>query len=83
VYQALDMGLPGILAYRSILAGNAPMDVPDFRDKAQRERYRADKACTNPAIAGAGVLPRCSFAAPDIPDSVYDDVRRVWLSRSR
>ena len=78
VYQALDMALPGILGYRSILNGNKPYDVPDFRDPVAREAYRNDHACTNPAVAGDSLLPRCSFPTPEIPDSVYEDVRRAW-----
>jgi hypothetical protein len=77
------MGLPGPLAYRSILAGNLPMEVPDFRDKVQRERFRGDNACTNPAIAGDHALPLCSHGSPEIPDSVYEEVRREWQGRSR
>lgn len=78
VYQALDMGLPGILAYRSICNGNIPMEVPDFRDKDIREQYRNDNWCTNPNIAGDDLAPLCSFGSPDIPDEVYEKVRRMW-----
>ncbi|NLG26084.1 MAG: hypothetical protein GX558_12060, partial [Clostridiales bacterium] len=78
VYKALDMSLPGILGYRSILAGNAPIDVPDFRDRAARERFRGDVACTNPAVAGDRLLPSSAFPSPGIPDEVYDRVRDRW-----
>ncbi|MBP3919075.1 MAG: Gfo/Idh/MocA family oxidoreductase [Clostridia bacterium] len=78
IYQALDMGICGLLAYRSVLAGNMPMEVPDFRDPAQREKYRNDNACTDPAVAGDQLLPRSSYGEPDIPDSVYDAVRELW-----
>lgn len=81
VYQALDMGLPGILAYRSICNGNIPIEVPDFRDKSIREKYRNDNWCTDPEIAGDNLAPYCSFGSPEIPDSVYDRVREIW-SRS-
>lgn len=30
VYQAVDMGICGILAYKSILEGNVPIKVPNF-----------------------------------------------------
>ena len=83
VYQALDMSLPGILGHRSVLSGNLPMTVPDFRDPAAREPFRNDVACTNPAVAGDQVLPRCSFGVPEIPDSVYDSVREEWLRHER
>ena len=78
VYQALDMALPGILGYKSILHGNQPFEVPDFRSPAAREAYRNDTWCTNPAIAGDSLFPRCSFPVPEIPDSVYEKVRREW-----
>lgn len=78
VYQALDMGLPGILAYRSICNGNIPLEVPDFRDKQAREPYRNDRWCTDPKVAGADLAPHCSFGTPDIPDSVYEEVKKSW-----
>lgn len=78
VYQALDMSLPGILGYKSICNRNVPYEVPDFRDKAVREKYRNDVWCTNPDIAGESLAPFCSFGSPNIPDSVYDEVRKVW-----
>ncbi|HBP37150.1 MAG TPA: hypothetical protein DD640_00080 [Clostridiales bacterium] len=81
VYQALDMGLPGPLAYRSILGDNVPIEVPDFRDKGIREKYRNDHLSTSPATPAEYRLPNCSFPAPEIPDSTYDEVRRIWLEK--
>jgi hypothetical protein len=73
VYQALDMGLPGLLAYRSILQGSAPVPVPDFRDKAAREPFRNDHACTDPKVAaGKDLLPSCASTNACVPDHVYD-----------
>lgn len=83
IYQALDMGLPGILGYRSICNGNIPIDIPDFRDKSIREAFRNDHWCTNPDVAGLSVAPFCSFGSPDIPDSVYEKVRKDWLEQSK
>lgn len=37
VFEALDMFLPGMFAYRSILGGGIPMDIPNLRDKQERE----------------------------------------------
>jgi len=71
VYQALDMSLPGIFAYRSILKGGAPMQLPDFRDPEQREPFRADNGCTDPEVAGDQLLPSCSSENAEIPDEVY------------
>ena len=83
VYQALDMSLPGILAYKSICNGNIPFDVPDFRNKEIREQYLNDNWCTNPEVAGDNLAPFCSFGSPDIPDSVYESVRNDWEKKQR
>ena len=78
VYEAMDMGLPGLFAYRSILAGGVPMEIPNLRDPAQREKWRNDVACTSPSVAGDQLLPTFSRGTPDIPDSVYEEVARKW-----
>ena len=83
VYEAMDMFLPGMFAYRSILAGGVPMEVPDLRDKATRDRYRNDTACTDPAVAGDQLLPTARGGDPEVPDEVYDRVRKEWESRPK
>jgi predicted dehydrogenase len=42
IYGAADVTIPGIQALRSSLDGGRPMEVPDFRNPADRARYRAD-----------------------------------------
>ncbi len=79
VYQAVDMGICGILAYRSILNGNTPVRVPNLRNKEERDAYRNDHACTNPAVAGDQLLPVCPEGNPDIPDEIYQNVEKTWL----
>ncbi|MBQ8319682.1 MAG: Gfo/Idh/MocA family oxidoreductase [Clostridia bacterium] len=78
VYEALDMFFPGLLAYRSVLNGGAPVEVPDFRDKSVREKYRNDTACTDPEVAGDQLIPIYSKGNPDIPDSVYEHAKELW-----
>ena len=78
VYRAVDMGICGILAYRSVLNGGAPVEVPDLRDPAQREKYRHDIACTNPRVAGDQLWPTSPEGTPDIPQEQYDKVRKLW-----
>jgi len=78
VYEALDMFLPGMFAYRSVLAGNVPMEIPNLRDKAVRDQYRSDVACTDPKVAGEQLLPVFSKGTPDIPDEVYDLMKEKW-----
>ena len=81
VYEALDMFLPGLFAYRSILNGSVPVEVPDLRDPAEREKWRNDVACTDPAVAGDALLPTATGGTPDVPDEVYERVRKEWESR--
>jgi len=79
VYRAVDMGICGILAYRSVLNGNTPVPVPDLRDKAQRELYRSDHACTNPAVAGGQLLPVSpQFEPAQTPDEAFARIRQLW-----
>lgn len=83
VHQGVNMGICGLLAYRSALRGGAPVEVPDLREKAWRDRFRDDNACTTPSVAGAQLLPVTSRSEylRDLPDEVYEEVRRVWLER--
>jgi len=83
VYTALDMTLPGLLAYKSILGGNKPYEVPDMRKKAVREKYRGDNFCTDPKVAGVQLAPNCSFGVPKIPKSVYERQRKLYEERRR
>jgi len=79
VYEALDMFLPGMFAYRSILKGGIPMEIPDLRDPAVRELYRNDTACTDSKAAGDMLLPTMSTGTPEIDDAVYTLMREKWL----
>ncbi len=78
VYTALDMTTPGILAYKSIMNGNAPYEVPDFRKKSVRDKYRDDHFCVDPRLAGKDVAPSSSFGVPKVPPSVYAQQRRLY-----
>jgi len=78
VYEAMDMFLPGMFAYRSILKGNAPMEVPNLRDKAVRDQYRNDTACTDPNVAGDMLMPTSSKGTPEIDSGVFKIVKEKW-----
>ena len=78
VYQALDMFLPGMFAYRSVLNGGIPMEIPNLRDRAVRDAWRNDTACTDPKVAGDMLLPVFSQGTPDIPDEVYERMKALW-----
>lgn len=78
IYEALDMFLPGLFAYRSILAGGIPMAIPNLRNKEEREIWRHDTACTDPRAAGDMLLPTFSQGTPDIPREIYDYQAALW-----
>ena len=78
VYEAMDMFLPGMFAYRSILQGGVPLEIPDLRDPAVREAYRHDTACTDPKVAGDMLQPVFSKGTPEIPDEIYDLMRKKY-----
>lgn len=78
VYEALDMFLPGLFAYRSILADGQPMEIPNLRDPAQREAWRNDTACTSAKAAGGSLLPTFSQGTPEIDDGVYRHMQACW-----
>lgn len=44
VYEAMDMFLPGMMGYQSILQGNVSIAIPDLRDINVREQYRNHRA---------------------------------------
>jgi predicted dehydrogenase len=78
VYEALDMSMPGLFAYRSVLQGGVSVPIPNLRDPAQREKWRNDTACTDPRVAGDQLLPTMSTGTPQIGKEVYDRVYKLW-----
>jgi hypothetical protein len=80
VYTGIDMGICGILAYRSILNGNIPVKVPNLKNKEERDAYRNDNACTNPEIAKDQLIPTSPyFNIDDVPDEDFEKCRQLWL----
>lgn len=78
VYEALDMFLPGMFAYRSILEGGKSMDIPNLRYKSVRDSWRCDTACTDRKVAGDMLLPTFSKGTPDIDEGVYEYMKELW-----
>ena len=78
IYEALDMFLPGMFAYRSILKGGVSLEIPNLRIKEERDKWRNDTACTDPAVAGESLLPTTSLGTPEIDKQVYEKVYRLW-----
>ena len=75
IYSALDMALPGLLAFRSILNHGAPYAVPDFRDPAVREKYRDDLYCTDPRTPELYRLATSKSGTPDVDEAIYEAVQ--------
>lgn len=80
VYEATDMFLPGMFAFRSILNGGIPMDIPNLRNKDEREQWRNDTACTVAEAAGDMLLPTMCGGTPEIDDKVYEVVKEKYLA---
>ena len=81
VYEAIDMCLPGMFAHRSILNGGIPMEIPNLRDKAVRDQWRNDTACTDPKVAGDMLLPTMYGGTPEIDAGVYEHMKKLWESK--
>lgn len=76
IYEAMDMYLPGLFAYFSILDGGIEKEIPDLRLKENRDKYRNDRRCTDPRVAGDQLLPCNKLGNPDIPEAVYERMRK-------
>ena len=78
VYEALDMFLPGLMAYKSILKGGISVEIPNLRDKAEREKYRNDTFCTDKKVGGKMYVPPFSKGEVKIPDETYKKMYDKW-----
>ena len=79
IFEALDMALPGMFAYRSILNGGSAETIPNLRNKEEREKYRTDVMCTDPEVAEKQWIPPYSKGDPDISDDLYAEIKEKWL----
>lgn len=78
VYEAVDMAMIGHFAYRSILAGRMPMEIPDLRKKEERDKWRNDVCCTDVKVAGKDVWPTRKDGTPKIDAEVYEYQRKLY-----
>lgn len=83
IYEAFDMFFPGHFAYRSILNGGIPVDIPNFRNKEDREAFREDIFCTDPKVAKDKVWPCYSKGNPIIADEIYEEIEAVWKKNNQ
>ena len=78
VYEALDMFLPGLLAYKSVLKGGVPVEVPNLRLKSERDKYREDTFCTDKKAGKDMYVPPFSKGEAEIPDEIYKLMYKKW-----
>ena len=78
VYEAMDMFFPGMFGYCSAMQGGIPVEIPNFRNPEEREKYRNDTECTDPKVAGDMLIPSYSKGNPDIPAEVYEGYAKRW-----
>jgi len=83
VYEAMDMFLPGMFAYRSVLAGGVKLEIPNLRIKEVRDQYRNDTTCTDPKVAGDMLIPVFSKGNPEIADEIYARVKEKWQNSKK
>lgn len=57
VYRSADCTIPGLLAYRSAVENGKPYDVPDFRKRPDRNRWRRDTYGQPPFDVKGGMFP--------------------------
>lgn len=75
VYTAVDMTLPGIYAYYSVLDGGKPKTIPNLRLKQERDKVKDDDR------RPGRELPTYSKGALDIDESVYEKIRTAYLEK--
>lgn len=80
VYEALNMSIPGLLAYFSVLSGGTSVRIPDLRDRSQRDEWRNDNRCTDPNVAGDQLIPSYSKSDIIVPDEVYELIKKMKIN---
>ena len=78
IYEALDMFLPGMFAYRSVLKGNISLEIPNLRIKEQRDKYRNDTMCTDKKVAKDMYITPYSKCEINPPKEVYQEIKAKY-----
>ena len=77
VYRGVTLSSIGILAWRSVLAGNVPMDMPDFRDEASRKPYEQDRYSPFLEEGDPYKLPNAVKRSP-LPEAWIEAAKADW-----
>ena len=83
VYEALNMFLPGLMAYKSIISGNNSIEIPDFRKKEDRDKYRNDTFCSDKNVGKNMYVYPYSSGEIKIDNSIYDKVKKMYQERNK
>ena len=78
VYRGIDMSIVGILAWKSALSDSAPLEVPDFRDEAQRKLHEDDHWTPDPARSGPRQPPSSLRGDIEPTEEARERATRVW-----
>jgi hypothetical protein len=79
VYQAVEMGICGLLAHRSLLDGNKPQRVPNLRLKEERDAYRNDNDTPFPDVENGNPVPKTFYPEARPMDAQYFEyIRSLW-----
>jgi hypothetical protein len=79
VYQAVEMGICGLLGYRSIRNGSAPVKIPNFRNKEERDEYRNDKETTFTSTPDGVLVPGRYLETPrDFDEQYFEYMKQLW-----
>lgn len=82
VLRGVAMSMVGILAYRSALAGAAPLSVPDLRVESERRLCENDDWSPDPAVRRAGQPAPSMLGAVEPTEEALSYAREVWSDKS-
>ena len=54
------------------------MDIPNLRNKDEREKWRNDTTCNDPEIAGDMLLPTYSRGEMEIDPGIYEYIKKLY-----
>ena len=81
VYRGVDMSIVGVQAWRSALADSATVEVPDFRSRSVRRKYRDDDWSPDPARTGKGQPHSSVRGRIKLTAAARKLAKKVWKSQ--
>ncbi|NKB71969.1 MAG: hypothetical protein GKR89_33245 [Candidatus Latescibacteria bacterium] len=81
VYRGVAMSIVGVLAWRSALADGAPVEVPDFRSEAVRQKYQDDHWSPDPVQPVEDRAPTSLLGTIEPSDEARQLAAKVWAEK--